>query len=98
MSAIFFRCEVIGYASGTGVNPYTVNNPHTEAINLDQLIRIFPASIKEYPNCTGLMMTNNMTLFISYTFDEITTKLRELKRDAFGAKFNPLSYDLREGM
>ena len=38
MSAIFFRCEVIGYASGTGVNPYTVNNPHTEAINLDQFV------------------------------------------------------------
>ena len=98
MSAIFFRCEVVGYASGTGVNPYTVNNPHTEAINLDQVIRIFPASIKEYPNCTGLMMMNNTTLFISYTFDEITTKLEGLRRDAFGAKFNPLSHDLREGM
>lgn len=98
MSAIFFRSEVVGYASGTGANPYTVENPHIEAINLDQVIRIFPASIKEYPNCTGLMMTNNTTLFISYTFDEITTKLEGLRRDAFGAKFNPLSYDLREGM
>ena len=44
------------------------------------------------------MMMNNTTLFISYTFDEITTKLEGLRRDAFGAKVNPLSHDLREGM
>ncbi len=98
MSAIFFREEVVGYANGAGVNPYTVDSPHAEAINLDQVIRIFPASIKEYPNCTGLMMTNNTTLFISETFDEITTKLEGLKRDAFGAKFSPLAYDSREGV
>lgn len=86
MSAIFFRPNVVGYASGAGVNPYTLDKPHTEAINLDQVVRIFPASLKEYPNCTGLMMTNNTTLFVEATFTEIVDNLINLRRDAFGAK------------
>ena len=93
MSALFYTGEVVGYSSGIGMNPYTLEKPHTEAINIDLVTRIFPACIKDYDSATGLAMVNNTTVFVSESYDQISRKVSMLKRDAYGRRLDEMLYD-----
>lgn len=79
----FVVFDIIGTASHPNVGVYYHNDPHQEAINISKIQRIFPASIKESKNCTGIMMDNNMIFYINDTFNEVLRRLASVSNDEF---------------
>ena len=85
MSALFYTGEVVGYSSGIGMNPYTLEKPHTEAINIDLVTRIFPACIKDYDSaslrCCQLFPNVNYR-----DVESLVTKQREFVYNTIGSQ------------
>lgn len=75
----FLGINVIATASHYSVNSvYTSEKERKEAINMDKIVKIFPATIKGYPNCTGILLDNNSVIFVDDPFDVFMQYIRDI--------------------
>ena len=66
----FLGINVIATSTHYSANSvYTHEKERKEAINMDKIVKIFPATIKDYPNCTGILLDNYSVVFVDDTFD-----------------------------
>lgn len=66
----FIVISVIATSTHYSTNSvYTSEKERKEAINMDKIVKIFPAAITDNPNCTGILLDNNSVIFIDDTFD-----------------------------
>lgn len=79
----FIVFEVIGTANHPNVSVYCHDKPHEEAININKITRIFPASIKASKNCTGIMLDNNTIFYIDDTFNGVLRRLANVSSNEF---------------
>lgn len=79
----FIVFDVIGTASHPNISVYCHGTPHEEAININKILRIFPASIRESKNCTGIMLDNNMIFYIDEPFTEVLRRLANVSSNEF---------------
>lgn len=57
---------------------YTPEKERKEAINMDKIVKIFPAAIKDNPNCTGILLDNNSVIFVDDPFDVFMQYIRDI--------------------
>ena len=66
----FLGINVIATSTHHSANSvYTFKKERKEAINMDKIVKIFPAAIKDNPNCTGILLDNYSVIFVDDTFD-----------------------------
>lgn len=82
----FLVINVIATASHHSANSvYTSEKERKEAINMNKIVKIFPATIKEYPNCTGILLDNNSVIFTDDTFDGFMHYISNMRSDDYDA-------------
>lgn len=82
----FVVFNIIGTSTHYNSNSvYASEKERREAINMDKIVKIFPASIKEYPNCTGILLDNHSVLFTDDTFDGVMRYISNMRSDDYDA-------------
>lgn len=80
----FLVINVIATSTHYSANSvYTHEKERKEAINIDKIVKIFPATIKDYPNCTGILLDNYSVIFIDDTFDGFMRYISNMRRDDY---------------
>lgn len=80
----FLVINVIATSTHYSANSvYTHEKEHKEAINIDKIVKIFPATIKDYPNCTGILLDNYSVIFVDDTFDGFMRYISNMRRDDY---------------
>lgn len=80
----FLVINVIATSTHYSANSvYTHEKERKEAINIDKIVKIFPATIKDYPNCTGILLDNYSVIFVDDTFDGFMRYISNMRRDDY---------------
>ena len=82
----FLVINVIATSTHYSANSvYTHEKERKEAINIDKIVKIFPATIKDYPNCTGILLDNYSVIFVDDTFDGFMRYISNMRKDDYDA-------------
>ena len=82
----FLVINVIATSTHYSANSvYTSEKERKEAINMDKIVKVFPAVIKDNPNCTGILLDNNSVIFTDDTFDGFMRYISNMRRDDYDA-------------
>lgn len=80
----FLAINVIATSTHYSANSvYTHEKERKEAINMDKIVKIFPATIKDHPNCTGILLDNYSVIFVDDTFDGFMRYISNMRRDDY---------------
>lgn len=80
----FLVINVIATSTHYSANSvYTHEKERKEAINMDKIVKIFPATIKDHPNCTGILLDNYSVIFVDDTFDGFMRYINNMRRDDY---------------